>query len=47
MYTCYSQIFNALASHCSWAGQFESYLVANPEDKFSHDVAQIADYVFL
>ena len=26
-----------LASLCSWAGRFESYLVENPEDRFSHD----------
>ena len=24
-----------------WAGQFESYLVANPEDRFSREVAQV------
>ena len=24
---------------CSWTGWFESYLVANPEDRLSHDVA--------
>ena len=28
-----------LVSLCSWASQFESYLVANPEDRFSHDEA--------
>ena len=32
--------FKPLASFCSWADWFESYLVANPEDRFSHDVAQ-------
>ena len=26
---------------CSWTGQFESYLIANPEDRLSHDVADI------
>ena len=26
---------------CSWAGRFESYLVENPEDRFSRHVAQI------
>ena len=26
----------------SWAAQFESYLVANPEDRFSGDEAHIA-----
>ena len=28
-----------LASLYSWAGQFESYLVRNLKDRFSHDVA--------
>ena len=36
----YIQNFKPLASLCSWAGRFESYLVANPEDRFSRDVAQ-------
>ena len=31
-----------LASLYSWAGQFESYLVAKPEDRFSRDVAQLS-----
>ena len=31
-----------LASFCSLAGQFESYLVANPKDRFSHDVAHFS-----
>ena len=30
-----------LASLYSWAGQFESYLVANPEDRFSRCGAHI------
>ena len=30
-----------LASICSWAGWFESYLVENPEDRFSRDGAQM------
>ena len=30
MYTCYIQNFKILASFCSWAGWFESCLVANP-----------------
>ena len=41
-YNTYSsciQNFKTLASFCSWAGWLESYLVANPEDRFSHDVA--------
>ena len=36
---CYIQNFKTLASLCSWAGRFASYLVANPEDRFSHDMA--------
>ena len=43
MYTCYIQSFEILASFCSWAGWFEPYLVENPEDTFSRDVAHIAD----
>ena len=39
--TCYSRNFKTLASLISWAGRFESYLVANPKDRFSRDVAQI------
>ena len=39
-YTCYSQNFKTLVSLCSWAGRFESYLVANPEDRFTRDKAQ-------
>ena len=30
-----------LASFFSWADWFESYLVENPEDRFSRDKAQI------
>ena len=37
----YIQKFQTLASFWIWAGQFESYLVGNPADKFSHDVAQM------
>ena len=33
-----------LLSLYSCAGQFESYVVANPEDRFSHDVAHIVPY---
>ena len=39
--TCYSRNFKTLASLISWAGRFESYLVANPKDRFSRDVAHI------
>ena len=37
----YIQNFKSLASLCGRAGEFESYLVGNPEDRFSHDVAHI------
>ena len=40
-YTCYSHNFKTLASLCSRADRFESYLVANPEGRFSRDVAQM------
>ena len=30
-----------LASLRSWADRFESYLVENPEDRFSHDKGHI------
>ena len=33
--------FKPLASFCGSAGWFESYLVINPEDRFSHDEAHI------
>ena len=36
-----SEIFKPLGSFCSCAGQFESYLVENPEDRFSRDEAHI------
>ena len=32
---------------CRWAGWFESYLVANTEDRFSHDMAQLLTLVSL
>ena len=35
------QNFKTLDCLCSWAGRFESYLVANPEDRFSRDEAQL------
>ena len=42
-YTCYMYIQNikTLASLCSWAGWFESYLVANPKERFSRDKAHL------
>ena len=30
-----------LACFCSWAGRFESYLVTNLEDRFSHDLFHV------
>ena len=33
--------FKTLASLSCWAGRFETNLVANPEDRFSHDMAHI------
>ena len=33
--------FKPLPSFCDCAGRFESTLVANPEDKFSRDEAQL------
>ena len=53
MYTCYIQCLRILASFCSWAGWFESYLVKISEDTFSRDVAQmiffdrILTYIFI
>ena len=38
-------LFKTLASLYSWAGRFESYLVANLEDRFSRDEAQIIYYL--
>ena len=35
----YIRNFKPLASFLSWVGRFESYLIANPEDRFSCDVA--------
>ena len=41
MYTCYIQSLKILACFCGCAGRFVSYLVANPEDRFSRDEARI------
>ena len=41
----YMQKLKTLASLCCWAGRWESYLVGNPEDRFSHDVAHIVWYL--
>ena len=35
------QISSLYLSFCGCAGRFESYPVANPEDRFSHDVAHM------
>ena len=35
----YIQNFKPLSSLYCWAGRFESYLVATPENNFSHVVA--------
>ena len=34
-----------LTGLCSWAGRSESYLVADPDDRFSHDEAQLLQFV--
>ena len=36
-----AQISLRIRSICCWAGRFESYLVANSEDRFSRDDAQL------
>ena len=41
MSSFYIQNFKPPASFCGCAGLFESYLVENPEDRFSRDKAQI------
>ena len=38
----YIRNFKPLSSFCGWAGQFESTLVANPEDRFSLDPTIVA-----
>ena len=35
----YSRNFKPLCSFCGCAGWFESYLIANPDDRFSRDMA--------
>ena len=37
----YIRNFKPLASLCSWAGRFESHLVATPEDRISRDAAHM------
>ena len=39
LYSFYTGNFMTLASFFSWVDQFESYLVENPEDRFSRDKA--------
>ena len=41
IFSFYIRNFKPLSSLCSWADWFESYLVANPEDRFSRDEAQL------
>ena len=41
MFSFYIQNFKLLPSFFGCTGQFGSYLVANPEDRFSHDEAHI------
>ena len=35
------QTFKPLVSFCGWGGRFGSYLVENPEDRFSHEEARM------
>ena len=37
--------FQPSASFCGCAGWFVSYLFANPEDRFSHDLAQMLSMI--
>ena len=41
MSSFYIRNFKALTSFCGCAGRFVSYLVGNPEDRFSRDEAQL------
>ena len=43
----YIRNFKPLASICSCAGRFESYLVKNPKDRFSHDEAHFLSHFSL
>ena len=43
----YIQNLKPLASFCSWAVWFQSYLVENPEDRFSRDKAYVYPKVHL
>ena len=42
--SCYIRNFKPLASLWSWAKRFESYMVAHPEDRFSHDEAHFFEH---
>ena len=44
MWTTKAQNFKTIASLCSWAGRFESYLAATPENRFSHDMAHMNSF---
>ena len=41
------QNLKLLASFYGWVGQFESYLVGNPEDMFSRDMAHMSHTILL
>ena len=41
-YRCYIQNIKTLASFCSWAGRFESCLVAHPRRQVSRDIAHLS-----
>ena len=47
MLSFYIRNFKPLPSFCDCADRFESMVVANPEDKFSRDVAQIRNSLSL
>ena len=40
------QNFKTLANFCGCAGRFESYLVGNPEDRFSRDEAHLCPCIY-
>ena len=43
--TFYSRNFKTQGGLCGCAGRFESYLVVNPEDRFSHDRARLCSII--
>ena len=44
---CYSRNFKTPACLCSWAGRFESYLVANLKDRLSRDETHLKEKISL